>query len=546
MPIAVVPQPNNTPPRVLLELSAVSASTATVLRTDPDGRTRPVRAAEPATLTSGAWVGFDYEAPFGVPVTYSVLLPNGTTESTNVARGKTTTLPGGYDPQKVTDGNIASDQFAGIDGTGVATTDLGATYTVDSVRVWHYYADGRTYHDTKLEVSADATTWSTVFNSAVHGSNRLAGSTYEAATVPADVIGYNNVTPGIVTPGYDSTQAVGVTTDSATNPQGIIHMAPAGTAVAAGTKVRCAAWVKATSGHVMLIQGRAFNVNDTTTLAEGGGSVSFTATGAWQYVETTEWTVTTGTFRPALQVRLNTAASGVVVQMDTTAVTARTEYAETSSGRTHTFSARPVRYVRQTANGSSANTGTHFVETQVLSPTATYTLDVHDLWLIHPGSPTLSVQVDPDRVGALNSRTRPGRSAVLHPLGRRFPIVVSDVRASTATGMTVLTETIDERNALYDLLQPGVPVLVNTPLSLSWGIAYEWAAVGDVTEDYFNRGLSTARRMTFDYTIVTRPVGAVIAEWSYTGVIGAHIDYTAVLTAYPTYADVVANSTNET
>ncbi len=47
--------------------------------------------------------------------------------------------------------------------------DLGQVYSVDKVKVWHYHVDGRTYHNTKTQVSDDGATWYTVFDSAASG-----------------------------------------------------------------------------------------------------------------------------------------------------------------------------------------------------------------------------------------------------------------------------------------------------------------------------------------------------------------------------------------
>ena len=65
----------------------------------------------------------------------------------------------------------SSGEFAYTSETGLhhVQLDLGATYTVDRVKVWHYADDGRTYHDTKTQVSADGSSWFTVFNSDVSG-----------------------------------------------------------------------------------------------------------------------------------------------------------------------------------------------------------------------------------------------------------------------------------------------------------------------------------------------------------------------------------------
>jgi RHS repeat-associated protein len=63
-------------------------------------------------------------------------------------------------------GSSSSREFAnGTSGLHYAQVDLGAAYPVDKVIVWHYAGDGRTYHQTKVQVSADGTNWVTVFSS---------------------------------------------------------------------------------------------------------------------------------------------------------------------------------------------------------------------------------------------------------------------------------------------------------------------------------------------------------------------------------------------
>ena len=68
-------------------------------------------------------------------------------------------------------GSGSSGEFAYTSPTGLhwVKIDLGATYTVDRLKVWHYAADGRTYHHVKAQVSANGTTWTTVFDSDVSG-----------------------------------------------------------------------------------------------------------------------------------------------------------------------------------------------------------------------------------------------------------------------------------------------------------------------------------------------------------------------------------------
>ena len=71
----------------------------------------------------------------------------------------------------LTDGVITSSPYysmaAGLQST---TVNLGSVRDVSALRVWHYFADGRTYSATKTEVSEDNVTWTTVFDSAVSGT----------------------------------------------------------------------------------------------------------------------------------------------------------------------------------------------------------------------------------------------------------------------------------------------------------------------------------------------------------------------------------------
>jgi hypothetical protein len=173
--------------------------------------------------------------------------------------------------------------------------------------------------------------------------------------------------------------------------------------------------------------------------------------------------------------------------------------------------------------------------------TAQLTLDVPDIWLIHASLPDLSMRLDTQQVTALAPRARSPRSAVLTPLGRSTPVVVSDVRASASAGIELFTDTYDQRDELWALLDDGTPILVNIPPGLGWGITAEWAAVEEVTETPIV-GNSTVRTFTLPYAVVDRPVGALTATWTWAGVIAAYPTWGDALAAYDTYADVLANT----
>jgi RHS repeat-associated protein len=98
----------------------------------------------------------------------------------NVAAGIRATSSSALNwPDVVTNGDTWADSGSGSSGEFAYTAqtglqyvqlDLGAVYSVDKVRVWHYAADGRIYNATKTQVSADGSSWYTVFDSAVSGT----------------------------------------------------------------------------------------------------------------------------------------------------------------------------------------------------------------------------------------------------------------------------------------------------------------------------------------------------------------------------------------
>lgn len=82
----------------------------------------------------------------------------------NLAWGKTINVSGtSYANSVATDGLIDSSYIGPGSGTKVATIDLGYVEEIHKVHIWHYYPDGRTYYNNKVEVSADGTNWWTIY-----------------------------------------------------------------------------------------------------------------------------------------------------------------------------------------------------------------------------------------------------------------------------------------------------------------------------------------------------------------------------------------------
>lgn len=96
-----------------------------------------------------------------------------TTESSEPTEGSCVNLALGASSTSsiLTDGNTHyNPYYSGAAGTLVSVSvDLGAVQSLSSVKVWHYWADGRTYRQTKTEVSEDGTNWVTIFDSASSG-----------------------------------------------------------------------------------------------------------------------------------------------------------------------------------------------------------------------------------------------------------------------------------------------------------------------------------------------------------------------------------------
>jgi hypothetical protein len=120
------------------------------------------------------------------PSTSTPTTPGGT----NVALGRpvsgSTTIS---NPGRVSDGDKNTANYAGIDlGPRWVQIDLGQNYSLNRVRLWHYFGDGRSYRDVivQLSTSADFSTRTTVFNNdADNSAGQGAGGQAEYAETSA-------------------------------------------------------------------------------------------------------------------------------------------------------------------------------------------------------------------------------------------------------------------------------------------------------------------------------------------------------------------------
>lgn len=83
--VVATPHPQDSPPSIQIDVTVTPQvqNTIRVMRVEESGSGTPVRTGDPATLVAGEWTGLDYEAPYGVPVTYRVTLDNGLVATSN-------------------------------------------------------------------------------------------------------------------------------------------------------------------------------------------------------------------------------------------------------------------------------------------------------------------------------------------------------------------------------------------------------------------------------------------------------------------------------
>ena len=95
-------------------------------------------------------------------------------DGVNIALNKTVTGTGafdsGYPYTRIVDGNITSSVFSANMTAGLkcVTVDLGATYDLDEIAIWGYYADGRKNYDNTFSVGATDASGTTMLSTVLH------------------------------------------------------------------------------------------------------------------------------------------------------------------------------------------------------------------------------------------------------------------------------------------------------------------------------------------------------------------------------------------
>lgn len=166
------------------------------------------------------------------------------------------------------------------------------------------------------------------------------------------------------------------------------------------------------------------------------------------------------------------------------------------------------------------------------------TVDEAQVWLIHPGVPTLS---RPVRAAGISGRIRPVRRGVHYPMGRKHAVVQTDgQRKAPEYTLTVRTTTEDERLAIDTLLEDASVLLLNVPADKGWGITAEYVAVGDSDEGrLFQYAREPRRHWTLPLLVVDRPAGGTTAARTYQDLLVGFATYADLAATHPTYYDVL-------
>ena len=177
------------------------------------------------------------------------------------------------------------------------------------------------------------------------------------------------------------------------------------------------------------------------------------------------------------------------------------------------------------------------------------TLTPTNAWMIAPQAPALSFPISEH---GLTAGIR-GQSDVINTsnttihriLGTSIPLTTTTGnRQADVTGLQISTNTADESTALRALLSPDLPLLINIPPSWVLGFPYGFYQAGDVSARRLDPTLNSPQRI-YDLPLsrVRSPdVDVQNAGWSYAQVASTWANYTAVLNAYATYAELITDT----
>ena len=115
-----------------------------------------------------------------------------------------------YPYSRIIDGSTNSSVYAAAIDTGLqyVQIDMGGMYDIETLKVWHYNLDGRTYYETRTQVSIDGVEWFDVYDSAVSGTYQEVSTGKIMAIIDGPSIGGGSIVDtSLITNGEIPTRA---------------------------------------------------------------------------------------------------------------------------------------------------------------------------------------------------------------------------------------------------------------------------------------------------------------------------------------------------
>jgi hypothetical protein len=157
-----------------------------------------------------------------------------------------------------------------------------------------------------------------------------------------------------------------------------------------------------------------------------------------------------------------------------------------------------------------------------------------EAWLTDLARPTNSLQLE---VESLHELAYPVPSGIYRVLNRRDPVVVALPAQTPSSELIVLTETLDERDRVRNLLGSGYPFLLRTTQAQGIGNAY-FALSQFVEERFLTLGTAPQRRFRIECVQVERPDPSLfvpVVPNTYANVTASFASYAALKAGVASY-----------
>lgn len=166
---------------------------------------------------------------------------------------------------------------------------------------------------------------------------------------------------------------------------------------------------------------------------------------------------------------------------------------------------------------------------------------VQQPWLIHPGVPSRSVQLDGPTIGDETSDVNQGVHVIL---GREDPIVVGDgVRHSPQFQLTTKTRSTAADDALRALLADGSTLLLQYVFPFTDLYDFYWVSIGATTRARMTGNYGEPYWLwTLPCTVTSTPTGLQQAQRTWADLLSDFATWADADAAYATWNDLLTNT----